>query len=252
MKLLSAFVLLIPCGCVAPLLGQMAPQSPDDPAPPATAQPAASEPIPTRLYGRIEGDLFHADGYYTSPTGLYKVKIPVLPQLGGTVSDTLNFVTFDDDYKIHINIGAFPLSRELKTDFETKGTKDFLIYFFTNLVMPDYARSFPGAKMEQNAVFLGKYQDGSILIFTLLPGGSSFDRRVRLAGFTGPAVAKRGNLSFLKNGHVFIISTELAERVLEGSTFKKSAEEEDAILRQRLMDIVAKMEFFPPAPDTKP
>jgi hypothetical protein len=179
------------------------------------------------------------------------VKIPVLPQLGGGVSDTPNLVTFDDDYSIHINIGAFPLSRELKAEYDVRGTKDFLIFFFTSLIMPDYAANFHGAQMEPNAIFLGKYQDGSILIFLLLPGGSVFDHRARFSNSLSPAVAKRGNLCFVKNGYVFVISTELAERVLERSTYKKSPEEENAILRDRLMDIVAKMQFSAPAPDTK-
>ncbi len=253
MKSLSAFALLASCGCVSPLFGQLSQTSPDDFAPPRAtpADSGATQPIPSRLYGSIEGDLFHGEGYYTSPTRLFKLKIPILPQLGGTISDTLNVVTFGDDLNVHINIGAFPLSMELKSDLEAKGAKDFLIYFFTTLVMPDYVTSFPGAKMEQNAVFLGKYQDGAMLIYSLLPGGSSFEHRVRIATFLGPAVAKRGDLLFIKYGHVFIISTELPERVLEHSSFKKTAEEEDAILRQRLMDIVNKMQFFEPAAGTK-
>jgi hypothetical protein len=117
--------------------------------------------------------------------------------------------------------------------------------------MPDYVSSFPGAKMEPNAVFLGKFQNGAILISSLLPRGSSFEHRVRIANFLGPAVAKRGDLLFVKYGHVFIVSTELAERVLERTSYQKTPEEETAILRQRLMDIVDKMQFFEPASGTK-
>ena len=237
MKPSLAFFLLISCGSLSPLPGQTAPLSGD--------RPATQEPVARQTYGRVEGDI------YISPTGLYKVKIPVLPQLGGAVSDTPNLVTFDDDYSIHINIGAFPLSRELKAEYDVRGTKDFLIFFFTSLIMPDYAANFHGAQMEPNAIFLGKYQDGSILIFLLLPGGLVFDHRARFSNSLSPAVAKRGNLCFVKNGYVFVISTELAERVLERSTYKKSPEEENAILRDRLMDIVAKMQFSAPAPDTK-
>jgi hypothetical protein len=237
MKLFPAFILLILGGCLPPLLGQTVAQSDD--------RPDTSEPVARQTYGRVEGDI------YISPTGLYKVKIPVLPQLGGTVSDTPNLVTFDDDYSIHINIGAFPLSRELKAEYDVRGTKDFLIFFFTNLIMPDYAANFHGAQMEPNAIFLGKFQNGSMLIFLLLPGGSVFEHQVRMSNSLSPAVAKRGNLCFVKNGYVFVVSTELAERVLERSTYKKSPEEENAILRDRLMDIVAKMQFSAPAPETK-
>jgi hypothetical protein len=64
-------------------------------------------------------------------------------------------------------------------------------------------------------------------------------------------VAKRGNLLFVRNGHIFVISTELAERVIEGRSFSKTTAEEDEILRNRLIDVVNKIAFAkPPATDT--
>jgi len=57
------------------------------------------------------------------------------------------------------------------------------------------------------------------------------------------AIAKRGNLLFVKNGHIFVISVELAERVIEGRTYTKTTAEEDEILRQRLNDVVDKIQF---------
>ena len=200
---------------------------------------------PPQIYGKVEGD------YYTSPTGIYKVRIPVLPQLGGSISDTPNVATFDDDFSTHISIGAFLLSRELKWEYDTRGAKDFLVYFFTSLVMPDFAARFPGSKMEDNAAFLPKFQDGSLLIFTLLPGGSFFAQRVTLGSAAEPLVAKRGNLCFVKYNCVFVVSTELAERVLEHSTYQKTIEEENTTLRQRLLDLVGKMQFTQPPPETK-
>ena len=62
-----------------------------------------------------------------------------------------------------------------------------------------------------------------------------------------PPVAKRGNLVFVHDDMIYIVSTELAERVLERSSYKKTPEEEDAILLQRLADILKKMEFTKPA-----
>ena len=56
-------------------------------------------------------------------------------------------------------------------------------------------------------------------------------------------IAKRGNLLFVKNGHIFVVSTELAERVIEGKAYKKTTAEEDDILRQRLNEIVDKIQF---------
>ena len=124
-------VLLAVILCAPGLLAQGTAQSGDNPAP-------ASAP-PPQIYGKV------ADGYYTSPTGLYKVRIPVLSELGGNIMDTLNVVTFEDDFSTHVSIGAFPLSRELKWEYETRGAKEFLIYFFTNIVMPDFVARFPGA-----------------------------------------------------------------------------------------------------------
>jgi hypothetical protein len=55
----------------------------------------------------------------------------------------------------------------------------------------------------------------------------------------------------VKNGHIFVLSVELAEKVIEGTAFKKTVAEEDEILRQRLTDIAGKIQFAkPPAAST--
>ena len=43
-----------------------------------------------------------------------------------------------------------------------------------------------------------------------------------------------------------MLSTELAERVLERSTYSKTTAEEDELLRQRLLALLAKIEFRQP------
>jgi hypothetical protein len=58
-------------------------------------------------------------------------------------------------------------------------------------------------------------------------------------------VAKRGNLVFIKNGFIFVISTELAERVIEGSAYTKTTQEEDVLLREQLGDLARSMVFSP-------
>lgn len=222
-------------------LSQVLAQTATQPVNPADASHA---PAP-QLYGKVDGEM------YTSATGLFKVKIPVLPQLGGAISDTPNIVTFDDDYSIHTSIGVFPLSREVKWEYETRGAKDFLVYFFTSFVLPDFVARFPGAHTEESAIFLPKFQDGALLVNILLPGGSFFEQRATLSTSLPPAIAKRGNLCFVKNGCFFVISTELAERVVERSTYKKTVAEENAILRQRLLDLVEKMQITAPPPEGK-
>jgi len=62
-----------------------------------------------------------------------------------------------------------------------------------------------------------------------------------------PVVAKRGNVLFVKYGYIFVMSTELAERVLERTTYHKTTAEEDKLLRERLLDLLTKMDFTKPA-----
>lgn len=237
MRLRACFFFIAASFGVSGLSAQTASQTPADVPAPKNLAP--------QIYGKIEGDS------YITPSGVFKIKIPVLAELGGNISDTPNVVTFDDEYSTHVSIGAFPLSRELKWELDTRGTKEFLIYFFTSFVMPDFAQRFPGATMEDNAAYLPKFQDGSLMIFTLLPGGSFFAQRVTLGEQREPIVAKRGNICFVKYNYVFVISSELAERVLERSTFHKTIEEENAILRQRLLDLVGKIQFIQPPPEAK-
>jgi len=59
---------------------------------------------------------------------------------------------------------------------------------------------------------------------------------------------------FVKNGITFVISTELSERVTEGSRYTKTTQEENETLRKRLQNIAANMTFTPPpaAPPKQP
>ena len=70
-----------------------------------------------------------------------------------------------------------------------------------------------------------------------------FADRVPQLSVTKVPVAKRGNLLFVRGGHVFVISTELAERVIEGKSYSKTTAEEDELLRTRLLDILSKISF---------
>lgn len=74
------------------------------------------------------------------------------------------------------------------------------------------------------------------------------DRVPQLGTSDRVPIAKRGNLLFVRNGHIFVISIELAERVIEGRAYKKTIAEEDEILLQRLNEMVTKIQFArPPA-----
>lgn len=219
---MSRFLLLLLLLISAPLFAQ---------------QPAA----PNSLVGRVEGRT------YLSPTGAFRVAIPVLPELGGRITDTANVVTFQDSFSVLCTIAAFPMDATQRWEHSTRGPKDYLAYFFANFVMPDFQETFPGARAE-SAVFAPSIGGGSLLVYVLLPGGSMF---VNKLAFVSDAEklpeAKRGNLVLVRNGWIFVLSVELAERVIERSSYNKTQVEEDEILRQRLTDLLEKITFTAPA-----
>ena len=205
------------------------------------AQPAPG--VSPSLTGRLEGQV------YISPVGTFRMTSPVLPELGGSISDTSNVVTFQDQFNVHVSIAAFPQDATQRWELSTRGLKDYLSYFFDTFVMSDFQKIFPSARVEGSS-FDTDMMGGALVVFTLLPGGSMFgEKHAVLGALETPPVAKRGNLLFVHDGVIYIVSTELAERVLERSTYKKTPEEEDVILRQRLADILKKIEFTKPASD---
>lgn len=216
----------------------------------ALAQPVApaANPGPADgpvLHGRIDGN------YYVSPGMIYRIEIPVSPKLGGQISDTDEVVTFIDDFNVHLSIACFPQDATQRWELATRGTKDYCVYFFSNYILPDFQQMFPGASVE-SARYAPDLMDGALLIYTLLPGGSMFaDKAAVLPNAAKAPVAKRGNLVFVYLGHIYVLSSELAERVTEGSKYHKTTAEEDEILRQRLTDIAGKIGFNTPA-EAKP
>ena len=211
------------------------------------ALPAAlAEPVtPGPLVGAIEGKS------YVSPTGLFRFPLPVLPELGGRITDTDNVVIFQDDYNVLCTIAAFPMDATQRWEHNTRGTKDYLAYFFANFVMPDMQSAFRGARV-QSARFTPALAGGALLTYVLLPGGSMFAHKLAFVDpGAPPPEAKRGNLVFVRSGWVFVISVELAEHVLEGSSYRKTAAEEDEILRNRLIDHYHKIAFTKPATEAE-
>lgn len=208
----------------------------------ALAVSAHAQDTTPKLAGTLEGTT------YTSPTGSFKMEVPVLPALGGVVRDTEEVVTFRDSYGLQISVGAFVHDATQRWELSTRGIKDYLVYFFGSYVLPDFRKFCAGTTIE-SAGFSADFEDGALFTFILLPGGSMFENRpVFGAAPTAPPVAKRGNVVFVKNGYTYVISSELSERVTEGSQYKKSPEEEDQILRNRLLDVVKKMQFIKVVP----
>lgn len=204
----------------------------------------AESGAPGELVGQIEGQT------YISPTGVFRIAIPVLPELGGRVLDTPNVVTFQDDFNVLCTIAAFPMDATQRWEFSTRGLKDYLTYFFGNFVMPDFRQTFPGARVE-SAKFAPGIGEGALLVYTLLPGGSMFAHRLTfLTPDEKVPDAKRGNLLVVRNNWALVVSIELAERVLERRSYTKTTAEEDEILRQRLVELLGKIQFVMPEPTT--
>lgn len=188
-----------------------------------------------------------ADGTYVSPTGEFKVPVLVLPELGGTVTDTENVVTFHDSFNVHISIACFSQDAAQRWELETRGRRDYLLYFFTEFVLKDFQRRFPGSRIE-SARFVPELQDGALIAYALLPGGSFFEDKNYVLGtpVTTPVTAKRGTLLFVRNGYIYILSTELAERATQRSTYRQPPEKEDAILADRLTTLTGRLIFSEP------
>jgi hypothetical protein len=195
------------------------------------------------LTGKMEGSL------YLSPTGEFRIPAPVLPELGGVINDTENVVTFNDSYNVHISIACFPQDASQKWELDTRGRREYLLYFFTTFVLADFQRRYPGSQIE-SARFVPELMDGALIAYALLPGGSFFEGKNSVLGNPGvdPVTAKRGTLLFVRHGHVYVLSTELAERATQRSTYQQPVEKEDALLSERLTVLAGRLIFTAPKP----
>jgi len=193
------------------------------------------------LVGRMEGDT------YVSPTGEFRVRAPVLPELGGTIEDNDNVVTFHEDFGTHISIACFEMDSMQRWELDARGLRDYLLYFFTDIVLVNFQARHPGSRVE-SARFLADHQGGSLIAYALLPGGSRFEPPSLAGAPIDPVVAKRGTMLFVRHRHVYVVSTELAERATQRSTYALTTKEEDDQLSARLIAIVARMSFV----DDKP
>jgi hypothetical protein len=196
------------------------------------------------LYGTIR------NAHYTAPEGRFRLPVPVLAELGGKVFDTEAVVTFTDDVSTHVSVACFPLDLSQQWELETRGLKDFLAWFYGEHVFTNFAQRFPGAANE-SSVYSPDLRGGALLVFTLLPGGTAFAARANVVEGVGSPqpVAKRGTVLFVAHGCTFVVSTELAERVTQRSTFQRTAEEENDLLRQRLVQLLTRLQV--PAPGAK-
>ncbi len=190
------------------------------------------------LVGRME------DETYVSPTGQFRVRSPVLPELGGIISDTANVVTFQDNYGTHVSIACFEFDATQRWEFETRSRRDYLLYFFNEFVMANFIARFPGSTI-QSARYLPEVQEGALIGYSLLPGGSEFEQVNRVLGGPplDPVTAKRGTLLFVHDRRIYAITIELAERALQRSTYRLTTAQEDDLLASRLLAMLGRITF---------
>ena len=194
---------------------------------------------PTPLLGEVSDNQYHA------PTGEYAINLPVQPDLGGTITDTREVVTFQDGISLHASIACFSLNSAQKREEQTRGRRDYLIWFFRNQVQTQFQKRFEQATTE-SARFIPEMLDGSLMAFSLLPGGSMFGERIPAPHDGSLPTAKRGNLLFLHHDHLYVVSLELAKLLLDESIGQLTDEEQNEILRQRLVDLIARITFKVP------
>lgn len=199
---------------------------------------AGLAPAAAPLTGRIGGE------HYVSATGEFRIRTPVLTELGGTIEDSASVVTFRDDYGTHVSIACFEMDATQRWELDTRGRRDYLLYFFTDIVMANFISRFPGSKIE-SARYLPELLEGGLIAYSLLPGGSSFAPPDLVTGPAAPEtlVAKRGTLLFVRHRHVYAVSTELAERATQRSSYKQTVEQENEQLSARLIALAGRMTF---------
>ncbi len=201
--------------------------------PPAPAPPAAPAP---KLLGRI------ADNRYHAPADIYSVAVPVLHGDAATILDNGEIVVFKDKISTLLTIAAFPLPPIAQFDYDTDGPREFLINFFRDNIVRDYRQAFPDSSIE-SARFLPDIFGGALVAFTLLPGGSAFGPPEPVNPAAPPPVAKRGHFVFVRDGRIYVIAVELAERVTQPAEYKLTTAEEDHILFDRLVTVTSALRF---------
>jgi hypothetical protein len=206
---------------------------------------AAASAVAAPLRGLMDGET------YVSPTGQFRVRAPVLPELGGEITDSANVVTFQDNYGTHVSIACFELDATQRWEYDTRGQRDYLLFFLTDILMANFETRFPGSRIE-SARYLPELLDGALIGYVLLPGGSEFEdhNRVLDAAPATPVVAKRGTLIFVRHRHIYAISTELSERATQRSTYNLTREQEDEQLSARLIALAGRLSFTNDRPRT--
>lgn len=188
---------------------------------------------------------------YYSPSGLFSMPIPVLPELGGNISDSKNYVIFSDPISTHITVGVIEMDASARFERSTMTTAEFLRGTFEKMVLPQFLTTSPATRTD-TVLLLPKIEAGTLYVGSIHPGTSQFIGRTSLLGdnYDKAPTARRGTLLFAKGDYFVIISSELAEKATERSAFKLTPEQENELIRERLLAILHRIRFT--IPQTSP
>jgi len=205
--------------------------------------PAERSALPASLQARPEVP----SNIYYSPSGLFSMPIPVLAELGGNISDSKNYVIFSDPISTHITVGIIEMDASARFERSTLTTAEFLRGTFEKLVLPQFLTTAPATRTD-SVLLLPKVESGTLYVGSLHPGTSQFMGRTGLLGdnYDHAPTARRGTLLFVKGNYFVIISSELAEKATERSAFKLTADQENELIRERLLAILHRIRFTIP------
>lgn len=211
-------------------------------ATPASNALQASMPMPeddsTQLFDQQTGL-----PYYQSPSGIFKLPVPVLPELGGRVSDDTLFVHFMDSFTTHITVGVIEMDATFRWEHSIMEPKEFLLNVFNKIVMPQFKAACPTTKAD-TVLLYPKLKKGALYVGTLHPGNTQFMDRIAFFGKDDNIpTGRRGTLLFSEGEYLFIISSELGERATERSMHTMSDQEENDLLRKRLLKLLKSMKI---------
>lgn len=223
------------------LLLTLAARSPAETTVPAITPPAEA-PAPAAATRALRGGI--EAGRYHAPDNVFSVSVPVLHGEKTSITDNGEIVVFKDKVATLLTIAAFPMPPFAQWEHDTTPPRDYLIGFFRDNILRDYDREFPGSAIE-SARFIPSFQGGALVAFTLSPGGSAFEAKEPRPPTSAAPVAKRGHFVFVRDSHIFVVATELAERVTLGAAYNLGTIEEDRILFDRLITVLAATRFGP-------
>lgn len=158
------------------------------------------------------------DPYYSPPSRLYKVFIPVKKDFGGKIETEGNAVIFTDDFCKLYRIEFLPISAEGLAELEEIGREKYIEGIFNELYMPLTIWHVIKESTIDYHEYLANIFKGAYYTEVFLPNGSSCSVSVNGGSFT-KTDGRRGILTFIRGDYFYFVSV--------GSLGRKGFESQD-------------------------